>query len=215
MLPAVDEEDAVQYTFAAVWRGTAGHRPGGIAGGWLWGIARCRSRKGVERGDNASVVQPAERARAPCGEVAGLARSGPGSPDHSFAHRGREHAPRRRRRGPPAPRWRSWIGGRSYFVARRRSWRRAVWSTTWATHSWSGATAQCCTRGDHDDGHGRTRAHRLRWISPTRRPIAAPGASPRVTVGPKACRRSVRSRSTNSSIRPCDNGPDAMNDVGR
>jgi RNA polymerase sigma-70 factor (ECF subfamily) len=40
VLPAVDVEDVLQETFVAVWRGAAGYRPNGAAGGWLWGIAR-------------------------------------------------------------------------------------------------------------------------------------------------------------------------------
>jgi RNA polymerase sigma-70 factor (ECF subfamily) len=39
-LPPADVEDALQETFLAVWRGAAGYRPAGVAGGWLWGIAR-------------------------------------------------------------------------------------------------------------------------------------------------------------------------------
>jgi RNA polymerase sigma-70 factor, ECF subfamily len=38
-LPAADVEDVLQETFVAVWRGSAGYRPGN-AGGWLWGIGR-------------------------------------------------------------------------------------------------------------------------------------------------------------------------------
>src|SRR5215467_6675274 len=40
VLPAADVEDALQETFLAVWRGARGYRPAGLAGGWLWGIAR-------------------------------------------------------------------------------------------------------------------------------------------------------------------------------
>jgi RNA polymerase sigma-70 factor (ECF subfamily) len=40
VLPAADVEDVLQETFIAVWRGSAGYRPDGSAGGWLWGIAR-------------------------------------------------------------------------------------------------------------------------------------------------------------------------------
>ena len=40
VLPAVDVEDVLQETFLGVWRGAAGYRPDGTAGGWLWGIAR-------------------------------------------------------------------------------------------------------------------------------------------------------------------------------
>ena len=40
VLPAPDVEDVLQETFLATWRGAAGYRPAGAAGGWLWGIAR-------------------------------------------------------------------------------------------------------------------------------------------------------------------------------
>lgn len=40
VLPAADVEDVLQETFLAVWRGAGGYRPQGVAGGWLWGIAR-------------------------------------------------------------------------------------------------------------------------------------------------------------------------------
>jgi RNA polymerase sigma-70 factor (ECF subfamily) len=40
VLPAPDVEDALQETFLAVWRGAKSYRPEGVAGGWLWGIAR-------------------------------------------------------------------------------------------------------------------------------------------------------------------------------
>ena len=40
VLPAADVEDVLQETFIALWRGAAGYRPDGAAGGWLWGIAR-------------------------------------------------------------------------------------------------------------------------------------------------------------------------------
>jgi len=39
-LPAPDVEDVLQETFLAVWRGAAGYRAQGAAGGWLWGVAR-------------------------------------------------------------------------------------------------------------------------------------------------------------------------------
>ncbi|MCO5970149.1 RNA polymerase sigma factor [Actinoallomurus soli] len=40
LLPAAEVEDVLQETFLAAWRGAAGYRPTGAAGGWLWGIAR-------------------------------------------------------------------------------------------------------------------------------------------------------------------------------
>jgi len=40
VLPAADVEDVLQETFLAVWKGSAGYRPEGPVGGWIWGIAR-------------------------------------------------------------------------------------------------------------------------------------------------------------------------------
>jgi RNA polymerase sigma-70 factor (ECF subfamily) len=40
VLAPADVEDVLQETFLGVWRGAAGYRPDGKAGGWLWGIAR-------------------------------------------------------------------------------------------------------------------------------------------------------------------------------
>ena len=40
ILPAADVEDVLQESFLAVWRGAAGYRPEGAAGGWLWVITR-------------------------------------------------------------------------------------------------------------------------------------------------------------------------------
>jgi RNA polymerase sigma-70 factor (ECF subfamily) len=39
-LPAADTEDVLQETFVAVWQGAKRYRPAGVAGAWLWGIAR-------------------------------------------------------------------------------------------------------------------------------------------------------------------------------
>lgn len=40
VLPAADLEDVLQETFIAAWRGAHRYEPKGVAGGWLWGIAR-------------------------------------------------------------------------------------------------------------------------------------------------------------------------------
>ena len=58
VLPAADVEDVVQETFIAVWRGAAGYRPDGAAGGWLWGIARRQAALLLRRrGPAAAVLQ--------------------------------------------------------------------------------------------------------------------------------------------------------------
>jgi RNA polymerase sigma-70 factor, ECF subfamily len=40
VLPAADVEDVLQETFIAAWHGAHRYEPRGVAGGWLWGIAR-------------------------------------------------------------------------------------------------------------------------------------------------------------------------------
>jgi len=56
MLPAADVEDVLQETFIAVWRGAAGYRPDGAAGGWLWGIARRQAALLIRRRAPAAAV---------------------------------------------------------------------------------------------------------------------------------------------------------------
>jgi RNA polymerase sigma-70 factor, ECF subfamily len=61
-LPAADVEDALQETFLAVWQGARGYqpaRPGGAAGGWLWGIARRQAAMFVRRSSPTALVLPA------------------------------------------------------------------------------------------------------------------------------------------------------------
>jgi RNA polymerase sigma-70 factor (ECF subfamily) len=72
MLPAAEVEDALQETFLAVWQGASGYRwarPGGAAGGWLWGIARRQAALLLRRRGPAAVVLPA--VFAPGGQQAG------------------------------------------------------------------------------------------------------------------------------------------------
>ena len=59
VLPAADVEDALQETFLAAWRGAGNYRPGGAAGGWLWGIARRQAALVLRRRGPAAVVLPA------------------------------------------------------------------------------------------------------------------------------------------------------------
>lgn len=59
MLPAVDVEDVLQETFLGVWRGAAGYRPDGTAGGWLWGIARRQAALFLRRRGPGELVLPA------------------------------------------------------------------------------------------------------------------------------------------------------------
>jgi RNA polymerase sigma-70 factor (ECF subfamily) len=60
ILPASDVEDVVQETFLGVWRGADGYRPGGKAGGWLWGIARRQAAMFLRRRGPAELVLTAE-----------------------------------------------------------------------------------------------------------------------------------------------------------
>ena len=69
VLPAADVEDALQETFLAVWRGAAGYRPQGAAGGWLWGIARRQAALLLRRRGPAAAVLPAVLA-ADCQQLA-------------------------------------------------------------------------------------------------------------------------------------------------
>jgi RNA polymerase sigma-70 factor (ECF subfamily) len=59
VLPASVVEDVLQETFLAVWRGAAGYRPEGAAGGWLWGIARRQAALSLRRRGPAALVLPA------------------------------------------------------------------------------------------------------------------------------------------------------------
>jgi RNA polymerase sigma-70 factor, ECF subfamily len=59
VLPAVDVEDVLQETFIAVWRGAGGYRPTGVAGAWLWGIARRQAALFLRRSGPAALVLPA------------------------------------------------------------------------------------------------------------------------------------------------------------
>ena len=59
VLPAVDVEDVLQETFLGVWRGAAGYRPEGTAGGWLWGIARRQAALFLRRRGPGELVLPA------------------------------------------------------------------------------------------------------------------------------------------------------------
>jgi RNA polymerase sigma-70 factor, ECF subfamily len=64
-LPAADVEDALQETFLAVWQGARGYqpaRPGGAAGGWLWGIARRQAALLLRRRGPAALALPPESA---------------------------------------------------------------------------------------------------------------------------------------------------------
>jgi RNA polymerase sigma-70 factor (ECF subfamily) len=68
VLPASDVEDVLQETFLGVWRGAAGYRPEGTAGGWLWGIARRQAAMFLRRRGPAELVLPAV-VEADLGEV--------------------------------------------------------------------------------------------------------------------------------------------------
>jgi len=59
VLPAAEVEDVLQETFLAVWRGAAGYRPAGSAGGWLWGIARRQAALWLRRRGPAELALPA------------------------------------------------------------------------------------------------------------------------------------------------------------
>jgi RNA polymerase sigma-70 factor, ECF subfamily len=59
VLPAAEVEDVLQETFLAVWRGAAGYRPEGVAGGWLWGIARRQAALWLRRRGPAELLLPA------------------------------------------------------------------------------------------------------------------------------------------------------------
>ena len=59
VLSAADVEDVLQDTFLGVWRGAAGYRPEGTAGGWLWGIARRQALMFLRRRGPAALVLPA------------------------------------------------------------------------------------------------------------------------------------------------------------
>ena len=59
VLPASDVEDVLQETFLGLWRGAAGYRPEGTAGGWLWGIARRQAAMFLRRRGPAELVLPA------------------------------------------------------------------------------------------------------------------------------------------------------------
>ena len=59
VLPAAEVEDVLQETFLAVWRGAAGYRPEGSAGGWLWGIARRQAALWLRRRGPAELLLPA------------------------------------------------------------------------------------------------------------------------------------------------------------
>ncbi len=55
VLPAPDVEDVLQETFLAAWRSAATYAPQGVAGGWLWGIARRQAALVLRRGWPATV----------------------------------------------------------------------------------------------------------------------------------------------------------------
>lgn len=57
-LPAGDEEDVLQETFLAVWRGAKGYHAGN-AGGWLWGIARRQAAMWLRRRRNTEELMAA------------------------------------------------------------------------------------------------------------------------------------------------------------
>lgn len=59
VLPATDVEDVLQETFLAVWRGAPGYRPEGLAGGWIWGIARRQAALFLRRRGPAELTLPA------------------------------------------------------------------------------------------------------------------------------------------------------------
>jgi RNA polymerase sigma-70 factor (ECF subfamily) len=65
VLPAAEVEDVLQETFLAVWRGARGYRPGGAAGGWLWGIARRQAALLLRRRGPAAAVLPDGGAAGP------------------------------------------------------------------------------------------------------------------------------------------------------
>ena len=59
VLRAADVEDVLQETFLAVWRGARSYRPEGVAGGWIWGIARRQALLFLRRaGSSALVLSP-------------------------------------------------------------------------------------------------------------------------------------------------------------
>jgi|SRR5579872_1904004 len=60
VLPASDVEDVLQETFLAAWRGAARYRAQGVAGGWLWSIARRQAALLLRRRGPASVELTAE-----------------------------------------------------------------------------------------------------------------------------------------------------------
>jgi RNA polymerase sigma-70 factor (ECF subfamily) len=73
VLPSADVEDVLQETFLAAWRGAGGYRPDGVAGGWLWGIARRQAALLLRRrgpaalpfvGETNATPDPAEAAMA-------------------------------------------------------------------------------------------------------------------------------------------------------
>jgi len=57
-LPPDDVEDVLQETFLAAWRGARRYRPQGVAGGWLWGIARRQAAALLRRRGPAALVLP-------------------------------------------------------------------------------------------------------------------------------------------------------------
>jgi RNA polymerase sigma-70 factor, ECF subfamily len=59
VLPAADVEDVLQETFLAVWRGAGAYRPEGVAGGWVWGIARRQAAQFLRRSGPSALVLPA------------------------------------------------------------------------------------------------------------------------------------------------------------
>ena len=84
VLPAAEVEDVLQETFLAVWRGAAGYRPAGSAGGWLWGIARRQAAMWLRRRGPAALLLPAAaRRRRPAS-----GRPGGSGPVQSRAGRG-------------------------------------------------------------------------------------------------------------------------------
>jgi RNA polymerase sigma-70 factor, ECF subfamily len=62
VLPPPDVEDVLQETFLAVWKGARNYTPRGMAGGWLWGIARRQAALLLKRRGPGTVALPDEAA---------------------------------------------------------------------------------------------------------------------------------------------------------
>jgi RNA polymerase sigma-70 factor, ECF subfamily len=77
VLPVGEVEDVMQETFLAVWRGAAGYRPQGAAGGWIWGIARRQAALHLRRAGTSplALAAVAEADRPQAGDLADAALS--------------------------------------------------------------------------------------------------------------------------------------------